>query len=319
MEKELINYIKQSKKQGFSNEEIKKALINVGWKQKDIDEGFKTIGDAKPKRKTGLIIAIIIIVVILAGISVFAVLNFEMIKNWFGSEKEIEEPICADECGNAICDEIVCQAIGCPCAETIETCPVDCEEGKKNEEQEETDETADWKIYQNDEFGFTIKYPSQFIAFDISDVEKAGKELDPEDDFSADEMLEMLGVEELVEIKPDLENLSDAEKIGLIGSGIEIQIRKESIEEIAEEMEEQNIFAEEIRTAYEILGDNYKGITVREENFKMRDTDPNPTRYVSHLIQGPIYSYVLRYNNDIQYNRALPTTHQIAHSFRLLD
>lgn len=35
---------------------------------------------------------------------------------------------CKDECGDGICAEIVCQAIGCPCAETKDSCPKDCGE-----------------------------------------------------------------------------------------------------------------------------------------------------------------------------------------------
>lgn len=33
---------------------------------------------------------------------------------------------CADLCGDGNCDEVVCQAEGCPCAETPESCPQDC-------------------------------------------------------------------------------------------------------------------------------------------------------------------------------------------------
>jgi len=36
------------------------------------------------------------------------------------------DKICKDMCGDGICQEVVCQAIGCPCAETPETCPEDC-------------------------------------------------------------------------------------------------------------------------------------------------------------------------------------------------
>lgn len=35
--------------------------------------------------------------------------------------------VCVDNCGNGICEEIVCMAVGCPCAETAESCPEDCE------------------------------------------------------------------------------------------------------------------------------------------------------------------------------------------------
>jgi hypothetical protein len=33
---------------------------------------------------------------------------------------------CKDLCGDGICQEIVCMAIGCPCPETQHTCPQDC-------------------------------------------------------------------------------------------------------------------------------------------------------------------------------------------------
>lgn len=33
---------------------------------------------------------------------------------------------CKDLCGNGRCEEIVCMAIGCPCAESHATCPKDC-------------------------------------------------------------------------------------------------------------------------------------------------------------------------------------------------
>lgn len=33
---------------------------------------------------------------------------------------------CEDKCGDGTCDELVCMAVGCPCAETAKTCPSDC-------------------------------------------------------------------------------------------------------------------------------------------------------------------------------------------------
>ena len=38
------------------------------------------------------------------------------------------ERACKDLCGNGRCEEIVCMAIGCPCAETAQSCPQDCKE-----------------------------------------------------------------------------------------------------------------------------------------------------------------------------------------------
>ena len=35
---------------------------------------------------------------------------------------------CLNLCGDDICQEIVCLALGCPCAEDPQTCPEDCQE-----------------------------------------------------------------------------------------------------------------------------------------------------------------------------------------------
>jgi len=34
---------------------------------------------------------------------------------------------CRDLCGDGVCQSIVCQAVGCPCSETKESCPQDCQ------------------------------------------------------------------------------------------------------------------------------------------------------------------------------------------------
>jgi hypothetical protein len=39
---------------------------------------------------------------------------------------EFDEVFCEDLCGDGICQEIVCMAVGCPCPETPESCPEDC-------------------------------------------------------------------------------------------------------------------------------------------------------------------------------------------------
>jgi hypothetical protein len=36
------------------------------------------------------------------------------------------ESACKNECGNGTCEEMVCMAVGCPCAETKASCPQDC-------------------------------------------------------------------------------------------------------------------------------------------------------------------------------------------------
>lgn len=39
-----------------------------------------------------------------------------------------EGAACKDVCGNGQCEEIVCMAVGCPCAESPQSCPQDCKE-----------------------------------------------------------------------------------------------------------------------------------------------------------------------------------------------
>jgi signal peptidase I len=56
---------------------------------------------------------------------------------WFSTKQKIPaefleitkpEKTCVNKCGDGICEEVVCVAIGCPCAETKESCPQDCGE-----------------------------------------------------------------------------------------------------------------------------------------------------------------------------------------------
>jgi putative hemolysin len=45
---------------------------------------------------------------------------------FFNNECEKGEFFCKDMCGDGICQEIVCEAVGCPCPENTENCPQDC-------------------------------------------------------------------------------------------------------------------------------------------------------------------------------------------------
>lgn len=47
----------------------------------------------------------------------------------FSRPKENLGAACRDLCGDGICQEIVCMAVGCPCPESAERCPADCNEG----------------------------------------------------------------------------------------------------------------------------------------------------------------------------------------------
>lgn len=42
--------------------------------------------------------------------------------------EKTSSPVCKNQCGDGICQEIVCLAVGCPCPETKESCSQDCGE-----------------------------------------------------------------------------------------------------------------------------------------------------------------------------------------------
>ena len=46
---------------------------------------------------------------------------------FFAEKASQAGPICEDLCGDGECQEMVCMAEGCPCAETIENCKEDCQ------------------------------------------------------------------------------------------------------------------------------------------------------------------------------------------------
>lgn len=50
----------------------------------------------------------------------------EQIRNQIKEKIKEQAKICKNSCGDGVCQEIVCQAEGCPCAETKITCQQDC-------------------------------------------------------------------------------------------------------------------------------------------------------------------------------------------------
>lgn len=46
----------------------------------------------------------------------------------FARPKETARSACKDLCGDGTCQEIVCMAVGCPCAESPQRCPQDCKQ-----------------------------------------------------------------------------------------------------------------------------------------------------------------------------------------------
>lgn len=49
-----------------------------------------------------------------------------------GTGDDNGQAICQNMCGNGSCEAIVCEGTGCPCAETIDSCPQDCSDPNSN-------------------------------------------------------------------------------------------------------------------------------------------------------------------------------------------
>ena len=88
--------------------------------------------------KKNILIVSILILIIVAALIVWRYLP--VIKNLIEKPvaKETQErEACKNLCGDGICQEFVCEAVGCPCAETKDNCLQDC-----NKEQEKNKEEA---------------------------------------------------------------------------------------------------------------------------------------------------------------------------------
>ncbi len=267
MNQNLIDYIKKSKEQGTSDEQIKKALFDTGWKEGDIKEGFKGVGTKSNKKILTIGIIILAIIIIVGGFWYFIF-----------REKSVQP-----------------------------------EEQNLNQQNQSAinDELKGWETYKSDKYGFEIKYLPKFVVLSTRESSELTKE-------EREGILGMMGVEDLINIRADLGRLSKEEIAGLMSSDIQLTIKKGTIEDIANGIKKSNLLAQTVEIRNEIFGGDYKGLAVYENDYKISRSEPL-TRFVSHLIQGKDYSYILRYNGDPDKNRSIVTTSQIVNSFRLLE
>lgn len=124
-EQKLVDYIKKNKKQGFSDDQIKKTLLKAGWKEKDVNEGFKMIAKVKPQIK-GPKPKWLIPVIVVAGIVVLGLIA------WGGYELFKPSP------------------------------PIGGPEGEEQLLPGEEKEFTNWKTYRNEGYGFEVKYPGDW-------------------------------------------------------------------------------------------------------------------------------------------------------------
>jgi hypothetical protein len=132
MDQRLIDYIKQNKEKRGSDEEIKKTLLDAGWKEGDIEEGFRTVTESKQpivpeesvkKLKPKWLVPVIIVV----GIIVLGLIT------WGGYELFKPAPSKLPGAGEI-----------------------------------EQDQFKNWKTYRNEEYGFEVKYPKEWQSNDYS-------------------------------------------------------------------------------------------------------------------------------------------------------
>jgi len=79
---EIIDYIKDCRKKGFSDADIKKALSQAGWEQKEIFEALLVRHSAKALPKWVSIVGIILAIFIIGGFiwaAVFALNDIQKI------------------------------------------------------------------------------------------------------------------------------------------------------------------------------------------------------------------------------------------------
>lgn len=83
------------------------------------------------------ILLLIVTLMLLSGLTLGLQINVtEPVDNKTSKEtKEVSsvsgnKTTCVDKCGDGVCQEVVCMAVGCPCPETLKSCPQDCNQSQ---------------------------------------------------------------------------------------------------------------------------------------------------------------------------------------------
>ncbi|MBU5575397.1 MAG: hypothetical protein QXF15_02065 [Candidatus Aenigmatarchaeota archaeon] len=230
-------------------------------------------------------IKLFIIFILLFSLSTFSYqIPLEAIKSHVEAGKPIEIPFinatkvkeipetCKNLCGDGICQEIVCMAIGCPCPETKESCPQDC--GNYNETFEKVPvislptETS-IKINPAEVLAINInEKPVNFtgikeipiISMKVKELNKS-KEVDVNIEINKEQKIINISVGDTVAITHEIIKFENKTlKIETPGTSISINILPHSAKEIVISKENQEIKNMELvrvqtRASYEIHGE----------------------------------------------------------------
>src|SRR3989338_4898585 len=127
---DLLSYIKQARKSGMTHDQIRRALLDVGWREEDINETLQLSFKDEFLHKSLILklLPILIIVGLIVGYFAFAyyltIWPFESEISVSTSSKQVEKITRAG--------------------------PVT------------DDSMSDWKVYRNEEYGFEFKYPESW-------------------------------------------------------------------------------------------------------------------------------------------------------------
>jgi hypothetical protein len=129
-----------------------------------------------------LIVICFWLVLIIGGIILWP--HFSRLENNKIPQHQQSENFCKNQCGDGVCQEIVCLAIGCPCAETKENCPQDCPAKDETADTLTENETMANKSLITKEFSYPYSlswqenYSGYSINYDLTKITIGDKTID---------------------------------------------------------------------------------------------------------------------------------------------
>jgi len=154
MHQPLVDYIKQARAAGIKDDQIQQELLKVNWKKEVVEEALKSLSGASKTKPNLRIIIFIILGILLVGAGAFGFWYADKTLNWgIISQKQVTN--------NLVMARMPSQS---PLpqhtiAQRPSNSPVNSPLG----------DVSSWQTYRNEEYGFEIKYPTNFGLVKYSD------------------------------------------------------------------------------------------------------------------------------------------------------